>query len=76
MGRQRFGEPHRMILFGERSLKGAIREFVLHYHRERNHQGLDNRLIVPLPHDEGPRSRVRRRKRLGGLLNYYYQQAA
>lgn len=66
----------RVILFGERSLNRAIREFVLHYHHERNHQGLDNRLIVPLAHDDRPRSRVRRRQRLGGLLNYYYQQAA
>ena len=26
----------------------AGREFVAHYHHERNHQGLDNRLILPL----------------------------
>ena len=58
----------RMILFGERSLKRATREFILHYHHERNHQGLDNRLIVPLPHADGHRSRVRRRQRVGGLL--------
>ena len=37
----------RMIFFGERSLRHTIQEFVLHYHHERNHQGLDNRLIVP-----------------------------
>jgi transposase InsO family protein len=36
----------RMILFGEGSLRKAIHEFVEHYHRERNHQGLDNRLII------------------------------
>ena len=28
----------RMILFGERSLKRVTREFILHYHHERNHQ--------------------------------------
>jgi transposase InsO family protein len=35
----------RMIFFGERSLRNATREFAAHYHAERNHQGLDNRLI-------------------------------
>ena len=66
----------RMILFGEGSLRKAIREFVAHYHRERNHQGLGNRLIM----DEGPgpdrAGTVQRRQRLGGMLNYYYRQAA
>ena len=66
----------RMILFGEGSLRKAIREFVEHYHRERNHQGLGNRLIV----QEEPHGRsdgaIQRRQRLGGMLNYYYRQAA
>ena len=45
------------------------------YHLERNHQGLGNRLIVPItPCDEG--GTVECRQRLGGLLNYYYRQAA
>src|SRR2546426_4766452 len=35
-----------MILFGEQSLRNAVREFGAHYHGERNHQGLDNRLIT------------------------------
>ena len=29
----------RMILFGEDPLRKAIRQFLLHYHGERNHQG-------------------------------------
>jgi glucose-6-phosphate 1-dehydrogenase len=37
----------RMILFGERRLLRALDEFVAHYHRERNHQGLGNELIAP-----------------------------
>ena len=43
----------RMILFGEGSLRKAVHEFGVHYHRERNHQGLGNRLIIekePYPH--------------------------
>ena len=35
-----------MILFGEASLRKRIFEFVAHYHLERNHQGLGNRLII------------------------------
>ena len=36
-----------MIFFGKEGLRNAVREFVTHYHLERNHQGLDNRLIIP-----------------------------
>jgi len=39
----------RVIFFGEASLRRAIREFVTHYRRERNHQGQGNRLSVPQP---------------------------
>jgi len=66
----------RMILFGDGSLRKAIREFVAHYHHERNHQGLGNRLIMPeqlIGHRTGA---IQRRPRLGGMLNYYYRQAA
>lgn len=30
----------RMIFFGRKSLKNAVREYIEHYHGERNHQGL------------------------------------
>jgi putative transposase len=66
----------RMILLGEHHLRRAIREYVSHYHGERNHQGLDNQLIESLsrePLTEGP---VQRRERLGGMLSYYYREAA
>ena len=36
---------NRMILFGEASLRRVLREYVTHYHIERNHQGLGNRLL-------------------------------
>jgi len=66
----------RMIWFGEGSLRKGIHEFVAHYHGERNHQGLDNRLIIlDKPHVKN-RGGVRRRERLGGMLNYYYRAAA
>ena len=41
----------RMIFFGEDALRTAIREYLTHYHAERNHQGLNNRLLIPTPTD-------------------------
>ena len=66
----------RMIFFGERSLRKAIREFLEHYHHERNHQGLENRLIDPLTEVGSADGAVACRERLGGLLRYYYRDAA
>ena len=43
---------------------------------ERNHQGLGNRLITPEEPDVRTIGVIRRRQRLGGMLNYYYRQAA
>ncbi len=67
---------HRMILFGEGSLRRAIHEFVEHYHRERNHQGLENRLIMEDEPRVASSGLFRRRQRLGGMLNSCYRQAA
>ena len=65
---------HRMIPLGERHFRRAVVEFVDHYHRERNHQGLENTLIAAPPAC-GMVGRVRRRPRLGGLLNFYERAA-
>jgi transposase InsO family protein len=66
----------RMILFGEGAVRKAISEFMAHYHSERNHQGLDNALICPEPEHADAEGAVHRREPLGGLLKYYYRQAA
>ncbi len=66
----------RMILFGEESLRTTMHNFVAHYHTERNHQGLANRLISPEAGHLGNAGVVQRRQRLGGMLNYYYRAAA
>src|SRR5262245_28804273 len=44
--------------------------------RERNHQGLDNRLLQHAPLPKRGATNVQRRGRLGGLLNFYYREAA
>jgi transposase InsO family protein len=67
----------RMILVGEDSLRRAVGEFIEHDHRERNHQGLGNRLNVP---PSAVRAigdhRILSRERFGGLLKYYHRPAA
>jgi hypothetical protein len=66
----------RVILFGERSLRRALSEYVEHYHAERNHQGKGNVLLFSWGTNicrDGP---VQCRERLGGLLRYYHQEAA
>jgi len=59
----------RMILFGEDSLRTAVREFLVHYHAERNHQGLDSQLFVPVTAERKAHGTVQRKQRLGGSLN-------
>jgi putative transposase len=65
----------RIVPLGERHFRRVVREFVEHYHRERNHQGIGNELVDPASTQPatGP---VRRRQRVGGVLNYYYRSAA
>jgi transposase InsO family protein len=65
----------RMVLLGEAHLRTALREFVDHYHEERPHQGLGNEIIAPQTRviGTGPQ---KCRERLGGLLRFYYREAA
>jgi putative transposase len=58
----------------ETHLRELLREFVEHYHAERNHQGLGNALIEPS--NENSAGRIIRRSRIGGVLKYYYRAAA
>ena len=66
-----------MIPLGERHLRQLLSEYLFHFHGERNHQGLGNRLIGPLvANTNSGKGIIRRRERLGGVLNYYYREAA
>ena len=62
------------VVVAEKHLNYIVREFLVHYHQERPHQGLGN---VPLsglpPVAEG---KVVCRQRLGGLLRHYERRAA
>ena len=60
----------RLIFFGENMLRNAVRQFLEHYHTERNHQSLDNKIIKP---DDGvgqTTGEIICRERLGGMLRY------
>jgi putative transposase len=62
------------LVFGEKHFDYLVREYVEHYHEERPHQGLGNRLITDAsPSVDGE---VRCRTRLGGLLKHYLRAAA
>jgi transposase InsO family protein len=65
----------RLVPLGEAHLRRAILDYTNHYHEERNHQGLDNELIVPVEAANGV-GKVNRRERLGGLLSFCYREAA
>ena len=67
---------NRMIFVSEASLRNAVQSYLGHYHAERNHQGLDNDLIAPEADVGQVDGLVHRRKRLGGMLSYYYREAA
>jgi len=67
---------NRMIFFGERSLRKATTEFADHYHRERNHQGLDNQLIEPACRETLTSNTIECGSRLGGILRFYHRGAA
>lgn len=65
-----------MIFIGEASLRRADREFMAHYHAERNQQGLGNRLIRGEEPSVPARGGVDGRIRLGGMLGFYHHAAA
>lgn len=63
-----------VIFLGRDSLVRAIAEYAAHYHDERSHQGIGNVLVNGAePQSKGT---VEVRERLGGLLKYYYREAA
>ncbi len=65
----------RMIFFGEPSLRNTVNQYLIHYHEERNHQGLDNRLIIPLETPPDTSATIETTERLGGILRSYRRAA-
>jgi len=66
-----------LILFGERALRHALKQYTAHFHTERPHQGIGN--VIPFPSRRPAQDRagpMQCRERLGGLLKYYERPAA
>jgi len=68
----------KMILFGVASLWHVLTHYAHHFHSERNHQGKGNVILFPAPADRIGESsgRIHTRERLGGLVKFYYREAA
>ena len=66
----------RIIALGERHLRTAVIDYTEHYHFERNHQGLDNRLIDEPRYRPKMAHPIHCKERVAGVLNYYYRAAA
>jgi putative transposase len=66
----------RMIFFGEKSLQAATVIYVDHFLRERNHQGMGDRLLIDGREVGDKTGEIMCRERLGGLLRYYRREAA
>jgi putative transposase len=71
----------RTLIWSQRHLLHALREFEAFYNQHRPHQGISNaRPLNPLPppitdHGQIARLDVRRHQRLGGILNEYQHAA-
>jgi len=66
----------KLLPIGVRTLPGAVHDYMEHYNRERNHQGVGNRWIAPRRPSPSLSERIDRRRRLGGVLNFYERAAA
>ena len=64
-----------IIPLRDRHLRRSVSEYIEHYHRERNHQGLDNELIKKSGRESLRDGPVECRERLGGVLRDYGRAA-
>jgi putative transposase len=65
-----------IIPLGPSHLRWAVKEYVEHYNAERPHQGLGGALIDPVVDRPSTEGEVCCRERVGGLLRFYYRDAA
>jgi len=66
---------HKLIPFGKTATRRTVRPFLVHYHTARNHQGLDNELIMPLDSPPDIDAEIETTERHGGLLRSYRRAA-
>lgn len=64
---------NQVIPMGEAHLRHAVHQYIEHYHRERNHQGMGNQLLVSNGgKPSGQQVEIECDERLGGMLKYYH----
>ena len=66
---------NRLVFLSEAHLRTTLSSFIGYYRQQRNPQGIENQLIEP-PEFLPKSGRIRCQKQLGGMLNYYYREAA
>jgi len=68
----------KLILFGEKSLRRALCEYLNHFHTERNHRIKGNVPLFPVAMKAGKREEgsVDCKERIGGQLKYYHRETA
>ena len=64
------------IFLGKASLRRAIDPYLIYYHRERDHQAIGGQLIEPDASVGQHAGEISCCERFGGMLKYYYRQAA
>lgn len=70
---------NKFVVCGEAHLRHLVGEFVCHCNGERYHQGVGGKLVSPKvgsENDNGSVDKIKKRSRLGGLLNFYHREAA
>ncbi len=65
----------RLVLFSEDGLRRTLKEYLEHYHKERNHQSFENRLLFPDGAFSQVEGEICSRERLSGLLRFYHRKA-
>ncbi len=66
----------KIIPLGERHLRHVIREYAVHYHEERPHQGIGNVIIDPPVQAANEDGEIVCSARLGGVLKHFHRSAA
>jgi putative transposase len=64
-----------LVLFNYHGLRHALKQYSVYYNRERNHQGIDSKIIRPYTDEGAFNSPIEMKSRLGGMLKYYYRTA-
>jgi len=72
----RFPRATHLVVFGEAHLRYLLDHFLEHYHLERPHQGLGNRVLSDPPLAAYASGAIECKQRLGGVLKHYCHQAA